>query len=119
MIESYLHQFPLELIGAAVVSIATIIATVESVAAIVIGLGVAWVRCWTFFSNLMWRGYDPTEQRYPPLYRLRLAGVTIALARFKFRKIPAAWREAEEIAHDELTAHLVLRNYLKRVFMDD
>jgi len=107
-----------ELIGRIVVFAVAVTVVLAVAGAIAFVLGFVWVRGWTWVSNTAWRGYDP-QGEYPPLWRLRIAGVTIALARFKFRKIPAAYREAEEIATDDVTAGVALRRYLSAVFLDE
>jgi len=109
---------PYDGIGKAVVGIVVVALVAAAAATVVFGLVFVWVRGWTWVSNTAWRGYDP-QGEYPPLWRLRIAGVTLALARFKLWKIPAAYREAEEIATDDVTAHVALRRYLSAVFLDD
>jgi hypothetical protein len=111
-------SIPYELIGKAVVAVVIIAAVVAAALAVIFALGFIWIRGWTWISNRAWHGYDPHGE-YPPLWKLRVAGVTIALARFEFRKVPAAYREAEELADNDLEAHLALRQYLKSVFIDD
>lgn len=119
MIESYLLRFPLELIGAAVVALATVAVALGLLVAAMMAVLFVWIRGFTFVSNLMWRGYDPSDLDYPPLYRRRVAGVTLALARFKFRKILPAWREAEEMGDDDVTVSHAIRNYVNEVFLDE
>lgn len=109
---------PYAALGKAVVGLLAFALLVAAVGAVVLAAGFVWVRGWTWVSNTAWRGYDPTEDR-PPRWRLRVAGVTIALARFKFKKIPAAYREADELADDEITAGVALRRYLSAVFVED
>jgi len=112
-------QPPYELIGKAVVFILAMVLVLAIAATIVLALGFVWVRGWTAISNFMWRGYDPHDTEYPPLWKLRVSGVTVALAPFKFNKILPAYREAEELADDDVTVNVWLRRYVKSMFLDD
>ena len=111
-------DLPYEVVGKLVVAVIALAALIATIGFVLFAFGFVWARGWTWVSNTAWRGYDPTEDR-PPRWRLRIAGVTIALARFKFKKIPAAYREADELAEDEMTARVALRRYLSAVFMGD
>jgi len=108
---------PYEIIGKAVTFALAVVAVLAVAGVLAFAFAFTWIRGWTWVSNTAWRGYDPTEDR-PPRWRLRIAGVTIALARFKFRKIPAAYREADDLATDEVTVRVALRRYLSAVFID-
>ena len=114
----FFSAIPYELVGKVVVGTVLIAAAAAVLLAVLYAIAFVWIRGWTWVSNTAWRGYDPHGE-YPPLWRLRIAGVTIALARFKFGKIPPAYREAEQLAKDDIEAHTALRRYLKAVFLDD
>lgn len=103
IIKSTLGVLPYELIGVGVVSLLLAVLIVVLCLASYILAFVAWVRGWAWVSNRMYRGYSIEEGNRPPLWKMRISGVTIALSRRDFRKIPAVYREAEELADDEIT----------------
>ena len=111
-------DLPYELIGKAVVFLILLAIVVALFASVVLVLLFIWIRGWVFISNFMWRGYEPHKDR-PPLWKIRVSGVTLAISRFQFHKIPAVYREADEIADDDLTAHQAMIRYLKGAFVDD
>lgn len=115
MIDRYLPSLPYELIGMAVVALVLLIVAVVVLLAAVIAVLVVWTRGWARLSNRMYRGYKthPEDER-PPVWRLRVSGVSLALSRFKFRKIPRAYRKAEDMTENDAT----LRQYLSTVFLD-
>ena len=77
-----------------------------------------WVRGWKWLSNRMWEGYDPDGES-PPLWKMRVSWIAYALSRFQFRKIPAAWKEATELANHDLTAHKTLLKGTRNIFADE
>lgn len=106
---------PYELIGKAVVAIFAIAATIVALGAMLFGLLFVWIRGWAFVSNSMWRGVDPTADETPPSWKLRVSGVALALSRFEFRKIPEAYRRADEMAGSQQS----FMQYLKEVFVEN
>lgn len=98
-----LGALPYELIGVVVVSI--VIAVLVVLAAILVPIiaFAIWVRGWANLSNLMYRGYSIEAGNRPPLWKMRISGVALALSRRDFRKIPTVYREAEQLADDEVT----------------
>lgn len=95
---------PYELIGRAVVLVVAVAVVVVGVLALAVAAYIAWVRGFLWLSNRMYRGYDPIHgDEYPPRWKIRVAAVSAACQRFQFRKIPAVWREAGDIADDDVS----------------
>lgn len=109
------QSLPYALIGKVVVFVVAVVVGLAVLAGCILGLLWLWVRGWSWVSNRMYVGYEitPVEER-PPLWRMRISGVALALARFQFRKVRPAYREAETLTDDETT----LRAYLSSVFLD-
>jgi len=90
---------PYDLIGRLTVALLAAISVIIGVIVLLI-LGIfVWIRSWRRLSDWIWKPYDPDEE-YPPLWRFRISWVAVVLSRFKFRKIPAAYREATELAEE-------------------
>lgn len=109
---------PYALIGEIVVSLVLV---VLAIAVVVVAAGfffVGWVQGFRWLSNRMYNGYDveaiEDEERLPPVWKIRVAGVALALSRFEFRKVGLAYREAPDLTENDET----VREYLKKVFVD-
>lgn len=105
---------PYELIGMAVVALIALIVVLALLIGSILVVLFIWCRGLTWLSNRMYKGYGTEAGERPPLWKLRISGVSLALSRFQFRTVPAAYREAKELADENITFH----NYLKQVFID-
>lgn len=104
VLESYLPTLPYELIGQVVVALVLLAGGIVTLVVGGIAAFMAWRRGWTGLSNRMYKGYDTdSKEKRPPVWKMRIAGVTAALSHFKFRKIPAVYYEAEELTENETT----------------
>lgn len=108
--------FPYDLIGRGTVLVLAVILAIFILGAVILGGAFIWTRGWSYISNVMWRGYDPDDNDYPPAWKIRISGITIALARFQFHKIPAAYREGGEMTDKDITARAAMQRYLTNVF---
>lgn len=108
---------PYELIGKATVAVLAITLGIGLLIATFIAALFVWTRGWKALSNLMWRGYDPEGDR-PPVWKVQISGVALAMGRLEFRKIPAAYREASDLTDNDTTAKQTMTLYLKTVFVD-
>lgn len=106
---------PYELIGKAVVAILAIAIAVTLLVASIGAILIAWNRVFIWVSNRMWNGYSVTDSETPPLWKVRVSGVTLALGKFKFSKVRAAYHEAEEISDNEKT----FMDYAEAVFVSE
>lgn len=101
-----------ELIGKITVAVIAILFIAVVGAVIIAALMFAWSRFWTAVSNKMYEGYTLDDE--PPVWRLKVSGVSLALARFEFRNVIPAYREADDLTENDES----FREYLKEVFVD-
>lgn len=87
---------PYEAIGRATVALVALVVAAALVVVLLVVAYAVWWRGLTRASNRLWRGYSPTGER-PPVWKLKISGVLIALRGFEVRKIPAVLEEAEEL----------------------
>ena len=105
---------PYAIIGKAIVALLALVILVSVVGVLVLALMWVWNRAFLSISERMWKGYSP-HGPIPPLWKLRISGVTSALATFRFTRLGEAYRNAEEMADDKTT----LRDYAKSIHYDD
>lgn len=106
-------NLPYELIGRATVAIVSLIVFLLGSGILIFVGWFVWVRGWAWISERMWKGYDPNGD-VPPLWKMRISAVTIALSRFEFRKLPVVYREAEDLADDQTTIIQAVKQRLSR-----
>jgi hypothetical protein len=94
-----------------------LVTALVGVITVLLSSALLWSRGWSKLSNLMYYGYPDAINggELPPLWRLRISGVALALSRFKFRKVPEAYSQAEQMANGEET----FLTYAKSVFVDE
>lgn len=109
MVESLFPNLPYEMIGMATFAIIALVIAFIVGLVLLIGFYLVWSRAWVRVSDSMYTGYD-TPEEMPPRWKIRIAGVTVAIARFKFTKIPAVFSESTELANDEETILDALSN---------
>lgn len=93
---------PYEIIGKSVVALIVVTTLLVGIITLGIGLFALWIRGWQAVSNYMWRGCEPGDN-HPSLWKVRISSIATALYTFQITKMPAAYREAEEIADDYVT----------------
>lgn len=110
-------SLPYATIGKITVAILMIALTLTFLAILVATSIVAWTQTWMWISNKMWNEYEPSNT-HPPVWKMRISGIALALSRFEIQKLPAAYREATKLDADS-TADQALKTYVQRVFIDD
>jgi hypothetical protein len=111
-----LPTLPYPFIGQVVVTLVGIAVVVGVVFGTLYVGGFVWRRTFAAISDLMYRQYKtyPAEER-PPVWMMRISGVSLAISRFEFTKIGEAYRRAEILTENDAT----LRQYLSQTFLDD
>lgn len=96
MIESIAPSgLPYELIGQLVVILFISIGGVLLALLTLIGITFAWVRGFTYISNAMWNECNDGET--PPVTKMKISAVAIALARFKPHKYSACLKKPRNV----------------------
>ena len=105
-------DLPYALIGQGVVALVAVVIVLVGVIVSAFAVLFIWIRGLQGVSNYMWKGYEPGEE-HPPLWKVRIAAIATSLYTFKIWKMPAAYREAKELAGEDLTLFADLRRRLE------